>query len=171
MTMVSEDWIRAAEAAQLLKPMFKSEYIAQMTICKRAHNGLIRARAERFMVAKNKKESRDFGIPKDFWWAEGHGALHQNWAIGDFDTWVEMGNLDLQAFGVSFFRADIEKMIPPDIFAPSEPGPAPAAPSVGCRPPADWWESMDRNLPPTLRRRSEANETGRHRKRDVAVAQ
>jgi hypothetical protein len=135
-----EDWIQAAEAAQLLKPVFNSAYMAQMTICKRAHNGLIRARAERFIAGK--KESSDFEIPKGFWWAEGNKALHQNWPIGDFDTWVEMGNLHLQAFGVSFFRTDIEKMIPADILAPSEPGSAPAAPSVGGRPSADWCDDL-----------------------------
>lgn len=133
----SQKWISAAEAARLLKPVFKSEYVAQVTICKRAHNGLIRARAERFFM--DKKELADFAIPKEFWWAEGDTALNQNWPIGDFDTWVEMGTLHLQAFGVSFFRADIEKIIPAGSAQPVSPFPAPAA---GGRPPADWWEDL-----------------------------
>jgi hypothetical protein len=132
-----EEWISAAEAARLLKPVFNSAYTAHMTICKRAHNGLIRSRAERFIAGK--KESSDFEIPKGFWWAEGNEALHQNWPIGDFDTWVENGNLHLQAFTVSFLRADIEKMIPPAL---AEPVPASPASAVGGRPPADWWEDL-----------------------------
>jgi hypothetical protein len=102
----SQKWISAAEAVQLLQPVFNSEYRAKMTICRRAHVGLIRARAERFIA--DKKESSDFEIPKGFWWAKGQEALHQNWPIGDFDTWVNNGNLHLQAFGVSFSGADIE---------------------------------------------------------------
>jgi hypothetical protein len=128
-----EDWISAAEAARLLKPVFNSAYTAQMTICKRAHNGLIRSRAERFIAGK--KESSDFEIPKGFWWAEGNEALRQNWPIGDFDTWVENGNLHLQAFTVSFFRADIEKLIPAASAAqpvlPSPPSPAASGRLIG----------------------------------------
>ena len=96
----------------MLKPVFNSAFVAQMTICKRAHIGLIRARAERFIA--DKRESTDFDIPKGFWWAEGHEALHQNWPVGDFDTWINNGRLHLQAFGVSFLRTDVEKIIPTD---------------------------------------------------------
>ena len=44
-----DEWITAAEAVRLLKPIFESGYSAKMTICSRAHAGLIRARAEHFM--------------------------------------------------------------------------------------------------------------------------
>jgi hypothetical protein len=139
-TEESRRWITAAEAAALLKPVFKSESLAQMTICKRAHAGLIRARAERF-VTNGKPRNLD-EIPAGFWWAEGEAALHQTWATGDFDTWVERGELHLEAFGVSFLRADIEKMIPAGLAAPSAARPiAPAGP-IGGRPPADWWEDL-----------------------------
>ena len=123
------NWIPAAEAAALLKPVFKSEYLAQMTICKRAHAGLIRARAERFIA--NGKSRNIPEIPKGFWWAEGNAALHQTWATGDFDTWVDRDELHLEAFGVSFFRADIEKMIPADQIAKPE---AIEMPAVTARP-------------------------------------
>jgi hypothetical protein len=109
-------WIRAADASRLLKPEFNSEYIAQMTICKRAHNGLIRARAERYMVVKQASDNQE--VPKEFWWAEGGGALQQNWTTGDFETWIRQ-EIRLQAFGVSFLRGDVEKMIPA---TPSEQG-------------------------------------------------
>jgi hypothetical protein len=137
-----EEWITAVKAARLLKPVFDSEYIAQQTICKRAHGGLIRAHAEQYTVNKNVR--KNFEIPKDFWWAEGGKALHQNWPTCDFDTWINSGEVHLQAFGVSFLRADIEKIIPADMLAPAVP--AVAAPAIsaaaGGRPPADWWEDL-----------------------------
>jgi hypothetical protein len=131
----SQKWISAAEAVRLLKPIFNSDYLAQMTICKRAHGGLIRARAERFLT--DKKEG--FEIPKGFWWAEGNTALNQNWPAGDFDTWIDRGEVHLQAFGVSFFHPDINKLIPA---GSAQPVPPPPSPSVGGRPPADWWEDL-----------------------------
>jgi hypothetical protein len=131
-------WIPAAEAVALLKPVFNSGYLAQKTICKRAHAGLVHSRAERFLA--NGKTRNLAEIAAGFWWAEGEAALHQTWVTGDFDTWVERGELHLEAFGVSFLRADIEKMIP----AGSAVAPAPAALAlpIGGRPPADWWEDL-----------------------------
>ncbi len=57
------------------------------------------------------KVADDHEVPKDFWWAEGAAALQQNWTTGDFDTWIDR-RVHLRAFGVSFSRGDIEKMIP-----------------------------------------------------------
>ena len=158
-----EEWITAAEAARLLKPVFDSEFMARQTICKRAHGGLIRAHAEQFTV--NKNVQKNFEIPKDFWWAEGGNALHQNWPSGDFDTWIDRGEVHLQAFSVSFLRADIEKIIPADMHAPAAPVVAPSATSAaaGGRPPADWWEPLDRRMLPTLSRRPETQVAGRCR--------
>ena len=48
-----------------------------MTICKRAHAGLIRARAEPFMI--NDEVHNTIEIHKDFWHAEGGSALTQDW--------------------------------------------------------------------------------------------
>ena len=145
-----EEWITAAEAVRLLKPAFGT-YEAQMTICKRAHGGMIRARARRLVIDNNARDN--FEIPKQFWWAEGHEALTQNWTAGDFDTWTELsritglshlsgGKVHLEAFGVSFLRAEIENLIPagtgqPEPAAQAEASPAPV---TGGRPPADWWE-------------------------------
>jgi hypothetical protein len=103
------DWIASSEAVRLLKTAF-STYEAQMTICRRAHGGLIRARAQRFIFDGTKRDN--FEIPKEFWWAEGHAALTQNWTAGDFETWTHDHQSLLQAFGVSFFRADIDKIAP-----------------------------------------------------------
>jgi hypothetical protein len=51
-----EEWVTAAEAVALLKPAF-STYEAQMTICKRAHTGLIRARAA---IRDERQDGRQF---------------------------------------------------------------------------------------------------------------
>jgi TIR domain len=94
---------------RLLKPVFNSDYTSQKTICRRAHAGLIRARAEHFMVDDQSKDGVE--LPKDFWWAEDGAALEQNWTTGDFTTWIQK-TTRLRAFGVSFLRADIKKLIP-----------------------------------------------------------
>ncbi len=134
-----EEWIAASEAVQLLKPMFDTTYEAQMTICKRAYSGMVRARAQRFLMDGRKRD--DFEIPKEFWWAKGHQALNQNWTAGDFDTWIDNGSHHLEAFGVSFLRADIDRMIPASPSMAQAPAAEAAARAVHSgRKPADWWE-------------------------------
>jgi Spy/CpxP family protein refolding chaperone len=93
----------------MLKPIL-TEYGAQLRICKRAHGGLIRARAEQFHDGQRKFHNYD--IPKEFWWAEGHQALEQDWAAGDFSTWIKRDSIQLKAFGVTFARTDIQKLLP-----------------------------------------------------------
>jgi hypothetical protein len=123
---IVQEWISAAKALRLLKPVFGTEYGARMAICKRAHAEMIRARAERFQF-DNKRED-DFEIPALFWWAEGHEALKQDWPAGDFETWTRDKKRRLQAFGVSFARADIEKMLPsPAVEATAAPKSAKSA--------------------------------------------
>ncbi|MGP7984946.1 5'-methylthioadenosine/S-adenosylhomocysteine nucleosidase family protein [Rhodoblastus sp.] len=112
----TEQWITASEASHLLKAAFNSEYLARKAICKRAHGALIRARAEQFIVAGEVRAGCE--LPKEFWWAEGEAALTQNWITGDFDTWIKQ-QLHLEAFGVSFLRADIEKMVPAAVSEPA----------------------------------------------------
>ena len=106
--MTKQEWITAAEALRVLTPVFGG-YTAKLTICQRAHAGLIRARAERFIIDDNSAGARE--VPKEFWWAEGHTALEQNWISGDFATYIKQ-RTRLRTFGVSFLRADIEKLIP-----------------------------------------------------------
>lgn len=139
-----DEWISAAEAVRLLKLAFNSELIAQRTICKRAHAGLIRSRAQKFLedgvenIMENEASNRvDWELDSEFWWADGEAALEQNWTIGDFDTW--QGQSHLEAFGVTFLRADIEKLIPAT--PPSAPASAPTT-SKGGRPAADWWDDL-----------------------------
>jgi hypothetical protein len=105
-----DEWTRAAQTVAMLKPIL-TEYSARLRICQRAHGGLIRARAEQFHYGQRLFQDHD--IPKEFWWAEGHEALEQDWAVGDFSTWIERGSIQLKAFGVTFARADIQKLLPP----------------------------------------------------------
>ncbi len=101
-----EEWITAAGALALLKDTMPSG--ATFAICARANDRMIRARAERFM--QDKQISDDVEVPAEFWWARGHAALQQNWKTGDFETWINQ-HLHLKAYGVSFLRSHIEKMI------------------------------------------------------------
>jgi len=70
---------------------------------------LVRAKAERFISGLNVKN--DVEVPELFWWAEGEAALVQNWFTGDFETWLDQ-KLHLRAYGVIFWRADIERLRP-----------------------------------------------------------
>lgn len=108
MAQDAEEWLPAATALALLEPTM-GEYTAAMTICARAHAGLIRARAQRFI--KDGRASDDVEIPAEFWWARGHEALEQNWKAGDFETWIDR-RIHLKAYGVSFLRAQIETIVP-----------------------------------------------------------
>ncbi len=105
----TEQWLAAAEASRLLKAAFSTEYLARKAICKRAHEGLIRARAERYVV--DQKSRANCEVPKEFWWAAGAAALTENWTTGDFETWINQ-EVRMQAFGVSFSRTDIQKLVP-----------------------------------------------------------
>jgi hypothetical protein len=104
----TEEWISSAAALALLKPLMGVRSAA-IAICSRAHAGLVRAHAESFIRGGERFDNTE--LPLEFWWAEGHAALTQNWNTGDFETYLQQ-TLRLQAFGVSFFRADIERMVP-----------------------------------------------------------
>jgi hypothetical protein len=89
----SEDWIRAWDAVQLLKPA-TGEYGAQKTICERAYAGLIRSRAvhcvsttrrvQRSKVVASQAKYDDYELPAGLWWPGGHNISRQNWDAGDF---------------------------------------------------------------------------------------
>jgi hypothetical protein len=102
------DWVAAAEALRLVSQIM-NEYLAQHAIANRARDGLIRTRAVRFM--KHRETLDDVELPADFWWAGANAALKQNWATGDFSTWIDR-RYEWKAYGVRFSRSDIEAMIP-----------------------------------------------------------
>tara|TARA_R110000868_G_scaffold202806_3_gene450641 strand:+ start:7484 stop:8596 length:1113 start_codon:yes stop_codon:yes gene_type:complete len=91
---------------------------ARLTIAGRAHDGLIRTRADRFVAQE--KSLNNFDIPSKFWWAGGHEALEQNWISGDFSTWIE-NRAHWKAYGVRFCAADIDKLIPEKSKMPDQP--------------------------------------------------
>jgi hypothetical protein len=106
---MQDEWLGASETRRLVEAGV-GRWNATLTIAKRAHAGLIRTKAERFIAGTKAFENVE--LPKIFWWAEGHQALTQVWETGDFET----NNPDRfsrerwQAFGVQFFRADVEKL-------------------------------------------------------------
>ena len=101
-----EEWISAANAVALLG---MKHLPGTRTICTRAHAGMIKARAERLI--RDGRSADNVNVPFEFWWAEGEAALHQNWTTGDFETWID-NRIYLQAFGVTFWRSDIERLKP-----------------------------------------------------------
>jgi len=101
-------WIEAALALDIATDS-GSKTAAIQSICQRAHAGLIRSTAHTFTTGDERKSN--VGLPKKFWWAEGHEALEQNWTTGDFSTWLE-NTVQLQAFGVRFALDDILELLP-----------------------------------------------------------
>lgn len=142
----NEEWVTPKRALELLQ--FTLGYgAATEAICTRAHDGVVRTRALRYIEANKGADNVD--IPAKFWWARGKAALTQNWNTGDFETWIDQ-RVHLRAYGVQFLRADIERMIPDDDsaarrrkapFPPLEPSGSSAS-AAGGRPPADWWEDL-----------------------------
>lgn len=110
-----DDWLSAAEVLRRVEAVM-GEFRAKLAIATRAHDGLVRTRAERFI--KQGETIDDAELPKEFWWAEGHEALEQNWVSGDFSTWINK-SWEWKAFGVRFHRDDIAKLIPPIAETPS----------------------------------------------------
>jgi hypothetical protein len=96
-----EQWISAWDAFRI--PSLYS------TIFTRLHAGLIRAKAKRLFVGPKRYDDQE--IMPDFWWAEGHEALDQNWQSGDFSTWIDQ-KVHLRAFGVTFELAGILDALP-----------------------------------------------------------
>lgn len=121
------EWLPAAESLRRVSQIM-TEYQARHAIADRAHDGLVRARAVRFV--KHRETIDDVELPREFWWAGAHEALEQNWPAGDFSTWINH-NWHWKAYGVRFSRGDIEAMLPQRermAFARMEPGNyAPAA--------------------------------------------
>ena len=117
MTNDGETWISAWEAVKLLKLVTGGEYSAQRTICERAHDKLISARAFRLVIEDHsfrpvrRAVLNDTEVPPEFWWARGHEALKQNWSTGDFETWIGEEK-QYRAYGVTFLRSSIMSMVP-----------------------------------------------------------
>lgn len=70
---------------------------------------MIRSRARLLLVGNQRFEEAD--LPTKFWWAEGHEALEQDWALGDFSTWIDQME-QWEAFGVTFALSGMLEMLP-----------------------------------------------------------
>lgn len=105
---MAHEWITAATALRYLSDEIFSHH-EQRAICERAHSGLIAARAD--LLIWGGEERRNSLIPKEFWWAEGHEALEQNWDAGDFSTWIDR-KVEVKAFGVCFDFPAITELAP-----------------------------------------------------------
>jgi hypothetical protein len=116
---MDDEWISAADAYELVRKVNPSR--AAEVICSRAHDGLIAAKAHTLIVGEKRNE--DAKIPVPFWWAKGNGALNQNWATGDFDTWIR-SKVHWRAYGVKFLKRDIVAMLPPSLVTSTVPGQA-----------------------------------------------
>jgi hypothetical protein len=88
-------------------PELRPFSVQAQRVCKRAHAGLLRARAERFCTDNQVRENVE--VPEEFWWAEGYEALQQDWESGDFETWIDH-TVHLRAFGVQWSRTDVQNM-------------------------------------------------------------
>lgn len=107
---MADQWI-SAEAARTLVINPPSEWTETLSLCARAHAGLVRTKARLLMIGSERAENAP--IPPDFWWAEGHEALEQDWATGDFSTWIKR-QVHWRAFGVLFALPDVLEMLPPE---------------------------------------------------------
>jgi len=112
--------MRANDARELIATIMPIG--AAQAICRRAHDGLIDARASRLILGE--KSVDDCAVGAEFWWARGELALKQNWAAGDFETWLDR-KVHCRAYGVEFRRSDIEALVPPRqsiAFSRAQPG-------------------------------------------------
>ena len=97
---MAEQWIPAAKALEIGGDRY--------ALCSRLHAGLLTAKAR--LLKFNQEEHHWAKVPDFFWWAEGHEALDQNWAMGDFSTWIE-GKHQMQAFDVHIDLFGLLKML------------------------------------------------------------
>jgi hypothetical protein len=100
-----DEWITAKEALEIVSQAIQDSP-ANRVIAKRAHAGLIAAKAKRYFLDNQMQDN--YEVPKKFWWAGGYDALEQCWDSGDFSTWVD-NKYHLQAYGVLFRKRDIEE--------------------------------------------------------------
>ena len=100
MAHMAEQWIEASAALRIAGNID--------SLCARLHSGLAQSRAAKFEVGDEVRI--DAVVPKGFWWAEGHESLKQDWATGDFSTWIDQKH-HRRAFGVQFALSGLLEMV------------------------------------------------------------
>jgi hypothetical protein len=135
----SDEWLSAEETYRRIANRTASPG-THHAIAQRAHAGILRAKAQVFI--RGRESWPDAEIPKEFWWADGHEALTQNWSTGDFETWIDR-KIHMRALGVCFHLGDLRKSFP-DVFKPDPAAPIPVESAAGKagRPPAEWWDDL-----------------------------
>jgi len=101
-------WIPARDAYDTIAHDGSGQ--TSVSICSRAAEGLLKARAQLYITRNERSEKKL--IPIEFWWAKGHAALDQNWETGDFSTWLNQ-TFELKAFGVEFDFLGLKQMLSP----------------------------------------------------------
>lgn len=105
------EWISSKELMGAMGTRgFGSGSAQAQRVCKRAHAGIMRARAKTLYLGNERKD--DEPVPAEFWFAEGHQALQQDWVSGDFSTWPTWlrRSQEWRAFGVEWSKEDAEAM-------------------------------------------------------------
>ncbi len=97
---MAEQWIEAAKALEISGD--------RISLCTRLHAGLIAARARSITIEG--KTTHGATVPASFWWAKGHDALEQDWASGDFSTWIDREK-QIFVFGVTFALSAVLEMV------------------------------------------------------------
>ena len=103
-------WISAQKARTILAEV-NGQRLAELAICRSAHIGTLKSRAR--VLTSGVKSSSEELIPKEFWWAEGDAALTQDWAVGDFETWIDR-RWHIKALGVEFNFIDLREALEPE---------------------------------------------------------
>ena len=110
---MSDEWISAAEAREMVAPGWKHGSPATDPIRQRAKMGVIKARASVYVSTRSGQTTTMHGhpIPREFW--SGH-PFTENWTAGDFSTGMEVNGryTDCEALGVNFERIGVETLVP-----------------------------------------------------------
>ena len=98
---MTEHWIEAHQAKEIAG--------SSHSLCERLRDGLIASRAETFV--RHDQALSAALLPKEFWWAGGYDALEQDWAAGQFSTWIDRA-FHWKAYGVQMALSGVLEMLP-----------------------------------------------------------
>jgi hypothetical protein len=107
---MADHWIDAATALSIVAASSSHRQDGAEAIRMRAHAGLIKGKARIYYQGAECAEN--IIVPKGFWRASGKVGLDQNWTTGDFSTWADDQQVQLQAFGVMFGVPGVLEALP-----------------------------------------------------------
>ncbi len=116
-------WISASEARDIVSQGWQEDGKPTEAICRRARQGYVQAVAWRWVTIEKgqRYEKRNHLIERGFW---DDCDMDQNWSHGEFKSTIYPNDakFEIEAFGVTFERSDIEAISPPssaNAFAPN----------------------------------------------------